>query len=161
MIGIAGGRVFSNELVLRIRWPKYWSFNLSINPSNEYSGLVSYRINLSHFKWPKTLLLKGISFFGKMLFSCQVMSDSLQPHGQQHTRLPCPSHLPEFAQTHVRWVGDTIQPSYPLLSPSPAFTLSQHQGLFQRVSSSHQVAKILEFQLQHQAFQWILRVDFL
>ena len=56
---------------------------------------------------------------------------------------------------HVHWVGDTIQPSHPLSSPSPAFNLSQHQGLFQWVSSSHQVAKGLEFQLQHQSFQWI------
>ena len=63
--------------------------------------------------------------------------------------------------THVHWVGDVIQPSRPLLFPSPpAFNLSQHQGLFQRVSSSHQVAKVLEFQLQHQSFQWIFRVDF-
>ena len=59
-------------------------------------------------------------------------------------------HLPKFAQTHVHWVSDTIQPSRSLLLPSPpAFSLSQHQGLFQCVSSSHQVAKVLE--LQHQA----------
>ena len=65
-------------------------------------------------------------------------------------------------KTHVLWVGDAIQPSHPLLSPSPpAFNLSQHQGLFQWVSSSHQVAKVLEFQLQHQSFQWIFRTDFL
>ena len=69
--------------------------------------------------------------------------------------------LPEFTQTHVHWVGDAIQPSHPLSSPSPAFSLSQHQGLFQWVSSSHHVAKALEFQLQHQSFQWIFRTDFL
>ena len=64
--------------------------------------------------------------------------------------------LPEPTQTHVHWVGDAIQPSHPLSSPSlPAFSLSQHQGLFQWVSSSHQVAKVLEFQLQHQSFQWV------
>ena len=75
---------------------------------------------------------------------------------------PALHHLPEFAQTHVYWVGDAIQPSHPLSSPSPlAFNLSQHQGLLQWVSSSHQVAKILELQLQHQSFQWIFRVDFL
>jgi len=67
-------------------------------------------------------------------------------------------HLPEFAQTHVHRVGDAIQPSHPLLSPSPpALNLSQQQGLFQWVSSSHQVAKVLELQLQHQPFQWIFR----
>ena len=63
--------------------------------------------------------------------------------------------LPEFTQTHVHWIGDAIQPSHPLLPPSPpAFNLSQHQGLFKWVSSSHQVAKVLEFQLWHQSFQW-------
>ena len=69
-------------------------------------------------------------------------------------------HLLELAQTH--WVSDALQPSHPLSSPSPpAFSLSQHQGLFQWVSSSHQVAKVLEFYLQHQSFQWIFRTDFL
>ena len=62
----------------------------------------------------------------------------------------------------IDWVSDTIQPSHPLLSPSPpAFNLSQHQGLFQWVSSLHQVAEVLEFQLQHQSFQWRLRTDLL
>ena len=61
--------------------------------------------------------------------------------------------LAEFTQTHVYWVGDAIQPSHPLLAPSPAFSLSQYQGLFQWVSSLHQ------FQLQHQFFQWTLRID--
>ena len=70
--------------------------------------------------------------------------------------------LPEFIQTHVHPVSDAIQPSHPLSSPSPpAFNLSQHQGHFQWVGSSHEVAKVLEFQLQHQSFQWIFRTDFL
>ena len=95
-------------------------------------------------------------------FSCSVTSDSLRPHGLQHTRLPCPSPTPDLVQTHVRWVGDAIQPSHPLSSSSPpAFNLSQHQGLFNWVSSSHQVAKVLEFQLQHQSLKWISRTDFL
>ena len=64
--------------------------------------------------------------------------------------LPVLHHLPELAQTHVHWISDAIQPSHPLLSPSPsAFNLSQHQGLFQWVSSLHQVAKVLAFQFQH------------
>ena len=68
--------------------------------------------------------------------------------------------LPESTQTHVHQVGDAIQPSHPLSSPfSPALNLSQHQGLFQWVSSSHHVAKVLELQLQHQSFQWTLRTD--
>ena len=71
-------------------------------------------------------------------------------------------HLLELAQTHVHWVSDAIQQSCPLSSPSPpAFNLSQHQGLFKWVSASHEVAKVLEFQLQHQFFQWIFRDDFL
>ena len=72
--------------------------------------------------------------------------------------LPVHQQFLEFTQTHVHWIGDAIQPSRPLLSRSPAFSLSQHQGLFKWVSSSHQVTKVsaLEFQLQHQSFQWIL-----
>ena len=72
--------------------------------------------------------------------------------------LPVHHQLPEFTQTHVHWVSDAIQPSHPLLSPSPpAFNISQHQGLFKWVSSSHQMAEVLEFQLQHQSFQWTLQ----
>ena len=70
--------------------------------------------------------------------------------------LPVHHQLPEFTQTHVHWVSDATQPSHPLSTPSPpALNLSQHQGLFHWVSSSHQVAKVLEFQLQ------LLRTDFL
>ena len=69
--------------------------------------------------------------------------------------MPIHHQLPESAQIHVHWVSDAIQPSHPLLSPSPpALNLSQHQGLFKWVSSLHQVAKLLELQLQHQSFQW-------
>ena len=75
--------------------------------------------------------------------------------------LPVHHQPPERAQNHVHQVRDTIQPSHPLLSPSPpAFNLSQHQSLFQWVSS-HQMAKVLELQLQHRSFQWIFRTDFL
>ena len=92
-------------------------------------------------------------------FSCSVMSNSLWPRGPG---LPVHHQLPEFTQTHIHWIGDAIQPSHPLSSPSPpAFNLCQHQGLFKWVSSSHQVAKVLEFQLQHQSFRWTLRTDFL
>ena len=71
------------------------------------------------------------------------------------------THCPKNKKTHVHQVGDVIQPSWPLSSPSPAFNLPQHQGLFKWVSSSHQVAKVLELQLWHQSFQWIFRTDFL
>ena len=75
---------------------------------------------------------------------------------------PVHHQLLELVQTHVHRVDEAIQPSHPLLSPSPpVFHLSQHQGLFKWVSSSHQVVKILELQLQHQSFQWMFRTDFL
>ena len=80
------------------------------------------------------------------------------PMNRSTPGLPVHHKLPEFTQTHVHWVGDAIQPSHPLSSPSPpAPNLSQHQGLFQCVNSSHEVAKVLEFQLQHQSFQWTPR----
>ena len=71
---------------------------------------------------------------------------------------PVHHQLPELAQTHVPRVSDAIQPSHPLSSPSPpTFNPSQHQGLYQWVSSLHQVAKVLELQLQPQSFQWIFQ----
>ena len=74
--------------------------------------------------------------------------------------LPVHHQLPESTQTNVHWVVDAIQPTHPLLSPSlPALNLSQDQGLFKWVSFSHQVAKILEFQLQHQSLQWTPRTN--
>ena len=76
------------------------------------------------------------------------------PMNRSTPGLPVHHQLPEFTQTHVYWVDDAIQPSHPLSSPSPAPNLSQHQGLFPRVNSSHEVAKVLEFQPQHQSFQW-------
>ena len=76
------------------------------------------------------------------------------PMNHSTSGLPVHHQLPEFTQTHAHWVGDAIQPSHPLSSPSPpAPNPSQHQGLFQRVNSLHEVAKVLEFQLQHQSFQ--------
>ena len=76
--------------------------------------------------------------------------------------LPVYHQLLESTQTHVHQVDDAIQPSHPLSSPSPpALNLSQHQGLFKWVSSSHHMAKVLEFQLQHQSFQWTFRTDLL
>ena len=95
-------------------------------------------------------------------FSRSVMSDSLPPHESQHARPPCPSPTPGVYPTHVHQVGDAIQPSHHLLSPSPpAPNPSQHQSLFQRVNSSHEVAKVLEFQLQHHSCQRNPRADLL
>ena len=82
---------------------------------------------------------------------------TLQPHVLQHARLPCYHQLLELNQTPlVHWVGDAVQPSHALSSQSPsppAFNPSQHQGLFKCISPSHQVAKVLEFQFQHQSLQ--------
>ena len=95
-------------------------------------------------------------------FSHSVTSDSLWPHGCSLPGFPVHYQLPGLAQTHVHWFGDAIQPSYPLSSPSSsAYNLSQHQDIFQWVSSWHQVAKVLELQLQHPSFQWIFWTDFL
>ena len=87
---------------------------------------------------------KHSSPFLLFLFSCQVMSDSCDPMDSSIPGFPVLHYLPEFAQTHVHWVSDAIQPSHPLPSPSPpALSLPQHQGLSQWVSSSHQGAKEL------------------
>ena len=107
--------------------------------------------NYSLFKLPSTLLLCRGS----------VVSNSAA-NGLKHVGLLWPFTISWFAPTHLDCISDAIQPSHPLSSPSPpAPNLSQHQGLFQWVSSSHQVTKVLELQLQHQSLQWIFRVDFL
>ena len=90
--------------------------------------------------------------FSSVIQSCPTLCD---PMDCSTPGLPVHHQLPEFTQTHVHCVSDAIQPSHPLSSPSPpTFNLSQNQGLFKWVSSSHQVAKVLEFQLQHQSFQF-------
>ena len=95
--------------------------------------------------------------FSLVAQSCPILCD---PMDCSTPGLPVHHQLSEFTQTHVHWVGDTIQPSHPLLPyPPPAFNLYQHQGLFKWIISSHQVAKVLKFQLQHQFFQLIFRAD--
>ena len=138
----------------------------------------SYRT--STLKWNTSKNL-GIEPFVKMsgflwiilgAFCCSVTKSSLtlRPRGLQHARLPCPlpspvspilHYLLELAQVHVHWIDDAIQPSHPLSPSYSAFKLSQYQGLFQRVSCLHLVAKVLELQLQHQPFQRVFRVYFL
>ena len=95
--------------------------------------------------------------FSSVAQSCPTLCD---PMDCSTPSLPVHHEQLESAQTHVHWAGDAIQPSHPLSSPSPpALNLSKHQGLFKWVSSSHQVIKVLEFQLQHQTFQWTPRTD--
>ena len=109
-----------------------------------------------HIIWKgfKDLVLVQISSVAQLWWTlCDPMNHSTPG-------LPVHHQLLEFTQTHIHWVGDAIQPSHPLSSPSPpALNLSQHQGLFKWVSSSHQVAQVLEFQLQHQSFLWTPRTD--
>ena len=183
-------RVFSSESTLYIRWPKYWSF--SVSPSNEYSGLISFRIdwfdfpavertlksflqhhslkasvlqcsalfvvqNYPYMTTAKTIALTRWTLVGKVrsllfnmlsaksLQSCPILCD---PMNRSTPGLPVSHKLQDFTETQVHWVSDAIQPSHPLLSPSPpALNLSQHQGLFQWVNPLHEVAKVLEFQL--------------
>ena len=112
--------------------------------------------------YPQLILLLADPFtlvqFSSVAQSCPTLCD---PINRSMPGLPVHHQLMEFTQTHIHWVGDAIQPSHSLSSSSPAPNPSQHQGLFQWVNSSHQVAKVLEFQLQHQSFQWTPRTDLL
>ena len=129
-----------------------------------WSSFFSYSIlSVSPFKfhnylWPNITVSLLISVkFTSVTQLCPTLCD---PMNCSMPGLPVHHQLPEFTQTHAHRVSDTTQPSHPLSSPSPpAPKPSQHKGLFQWVSSSHQVAKVLEFQLQHQSFQWTLRTD--
>ena len=107
-------------------------------------------------QWHVTFYAYSNVQFSSVTQSCP----TLQTHGLQHARLPCPSPTPGAYSNSCpssRWCHPTILSS---VIPIPSdFTLSQHPGLFQWISSSHQVAKVLEFQLQHQSFQWIFRTD--
>ena len=104
-------------------------------------------------------LIKHISSVSSVTQLCLTLCN---PMDCSTPGLPVHHQLPEFTQTHVHWVSDAIQPFHPLLFPSPPdFILSQNQGLFKWGSSPHQVTKVLEFQLQHQSFQWMFRTDFL
>ena len=97
-------------------------------------------------------------------FSSVAQSCPTLCHPMNHSTPGLPVHhkLLQFTQTHAHRVSDAIQPSQPLSSPSPpAPNPSQHQGLFQWINSSHEVAKVLELQLQHQSFQWTPRTDLL
>ena len=135
-------------------------------------GLQSY---LPHNSHPSKIDTKGIDTIGtqgrevvvvyllvqfsSVTQSCPTLCD---PMDCSMPGFPVHHQLPELAQTHVYWVGEAIQSSHPLSSPSPpAFSLSQHQGLFQWISSLNQVDKVLELQLHHQSFQRIFRTDFL
>ena len=127
---------------------------LSISP--RFSYLLVYSCS-----WFSIIIPFIFCNFGGSCCWVAKSSNSSWPHGLQHARLPCPLSSPGVCHVHVHWVNDAIQPSHPLLPSSPpAFSIFQHQGLFQ-VSCSHQVAKELELQLQYQSFQRTFEVDFL
>ena len=115
--------------------PAFWIKSLFIAPTIRF--LIFYFLCSKQYK------------FGLSCSFAQLCPSLCDPIDCSMPGFPVHHRLLKFAQTQAHWVGDAIQPSHPLLSPSPAFNLSQHQGLFKWVSSSHQVAKILEIQLQH------------
>ena len=120
-----------------------------------------YLIIRSHLYSVKEVIFLNFTNSQEVQFSqsCPTLCD---PMNRSTPGLPVHHKLPEFTQTHAHRVGDAIQPSHPLSSPSPpAPNPSQHQGLFQWVNSSHEMAKVLEFELQHQSFQWTPRNDLL
>ena len=103
------------------------------------------------------IYIKSVQFSCSVAQLCLTLCD---PMNQSTPGLPGHHQLTEFTQTHVHWVGDAIQQSHPLSFPSlPAPNPSKCQGFVQRVNSSHEVAKVLEFQLRHQSFQWTPRTD--
>ena len=123
-------------------------------------------MNKRKFLLPKCLWVGTLTFFPpfgiKLISVTQCCPTLCDPTDWSTSGVPVHHQLPELAQTHVHQVRDAIQPSHPLLSHSPpAFNLSEHQDVFQWFSSLHQVAKVLQFQLQHQSFQWISMTGFL
>ena len=115
-----------------------------------------YRMLYCNLKWMHCVNLWSVQF-SSVGQSCPTLCDTMN-----HSTPSFPVHhqFPEYTQTHVHRVCDAIQPSYTLSSPfPPALNLSQHHGLFKWISSSHKVAKVLEYQLQHQSFQWTPRTD--
>ena len=135
------------------------SFTLDMEFSTEFLPISSdnYSVPLVTSLIPHFLLL-----FVRFSSVAQSYPTLCDPMNCCTPGLPVHHQLPESTQTYVYWVSDTMQPSHLLSSPSPpALNLSQHQGLFKWISSLHRVAKVLEFQLQHQSLQWTLRTDLL
>ena len=132
--------------LLRVPWTarrSNQSILKDITPEYSLEGLM-LKLKLQYFGH----LMRRADSFSSVQFSRSVVSDSLWPRELQHAKPPCLAPTPGVHPNHVHWVGDAIQPSHPLSSPSPpALNLAQHQGLFKWVSSLPQVAKVLQFQL--------------
>ena len=134
---------------------------MSCIKSNKYIHILTYNICMhlicAHIMYLNILICfvcEYVNMYSISVSSVALLCPTLcDPMNRSTPGLPVHHQLPEFTQTHVHWVSDAIQPSHPLSSPSPpAPNPSQHQGLFQWVNFSHEVAKVLEFQLQHQSF---------
>ena len=142
------------EIDLCLCWEIYSHQQLNLLPCQ----------NLLYFFTIRSSLTVDFYFLNRIQFSSvtQLCLTLCNPMDCSVPGLPVHHQLPEFTQTHIHWVSDAIQPSHPLptLSP-PAHNFSQDQGLFKWVSSSHQVAKLLEFQLHHQSFQGTPKTDLL
>ena len=122
----------------------------AVQPSHPLTPSTPSALNLSQHQG----LFQSVVCLHQFSSVAQSCPTLYNPMDGSTSGLPVHHQLLELAQTHVHQVGDAIQPSHPLSSSSPpAFNLYQHQGLFQGVSFSHQVTKVLEFQLQHQSFQ--------
>ena len=176
LVGCNHPRQANKQLYIELSW-QHWSESCSFFVIFWCLASLATRSLTLHLWWiHKPLLIALILWvflwFFVAVFSLSVQFSSVQfsqscptlcdPMNRSMPGLPVHHQLPQFTQTHAHRVDDAIQPSHPLLSPSPpAPNLSQHQGLFQWVSSSHEVAKVFEFQLQHQSFQWTPRTDLL
>ena len=124
--------------------------------------IITHNVGVTEVSTDRWMDKQNVVYTYNVLFSSVQLLSHVRPCNPMNCSTP---GLPVFhyllapTQTHVHWVSDAIQPSHPLSSPSPpSLNLSQHQGVLKWVSSLHQVAKVLEFQLQHQPFQWILRL---
>ena len=143
------GKEISHELSSDFT-PDFWGLSALVP-----EGSIWVTHHSIHYNVPFMPLSSVHSSSQSWLTLCNPMNGSM-------SGFPVHRQLLESTQTHVHWVSDAIQPSHPLSSPSPPDPKpSQHQGLFQWVNSSHEVAKVLEFQLQDESFQWTPRTDFL
>ena len=160
---IDGFELWCWRRILRVPWTERRSNHSILRVISPEYSLEGLMLKLQYFGH----LVRKADSLEKTHFTCfsccsvaKLCLTLWDPMDYSTPGFPVLHYLPKFAQTNVHWLGDAIQPSHPLSLPSPSsLSLSQHQDLFQWASSSHQMAKVLEF--QHQSFQWIFRTDFL
>ena len=162
-------KIIANETTDKGLISKMYKQLIQLNARKANNPIKKWRKDLNRYfakediqmanKHMKRCSIPLIIQFSSVTQSC---SSLCNPMDYSTSGLPVHHQLLEFTQTHIHWVGDAIQPSHPLSYPSPpAFNPSQHQGLFKWVSPLHQIAEVLEFQLQHQSYQWTPRTDLL